>query len=1059
VNALIDWAINRSRTTLLLLVMILLAGTAARVAIPVEAEPRIEVPFFVIIIVHEGITPEDSERLLVLPIEAELRSVEGIEEIQTFGSEGRATITVEFDADFDLNKAGVDVREAVDRAKPKLPSTAEEPLVLEQNTDDRPIIQINLIGDEVPERMKYTLAVALKDRLKAIPEVLDATLGGHREEMLEAVIDPTLLESYQISNEELINTVLRNNRLVASGSLDTGLGRFSVKVPSVIETATDLFDLPVKTDGDTVVTLADVAQIRRTFKDRTSYSSINGNSGITVNVTKRSNANLISTVKLIRDVVDDMRTDFPKKLTVFMTQDQAPHAERQVTELQGNILTALALVMIIVVAAMGFRSGVIVGFSIPVAFLFSLILLYSIGFTFNMMVMFGMLLGLGMLIDGAIVVAEYADRKMIEGMNPHDAYALAAKRMFWPVTASVATTLAAFLPLMLWPGIAGKFMSYLPVTVFTVLMGSLIYALIIAPTLGSIFGRAGNMDEKSARVLKELEQGDPTRLKNITGMYARLLERAARFAPLTLALTVSVLILTFMAYGKFGNGVIFFNDADPQYASVLIKARGNLSATETSALLKEVEVEVLKIPGIEEINSSTRTTGGGIFRGSTPPDTVGVMYLSMHEESDRELLGTEILELVRERTAHLAGIEVEVQKMENGPPTGKAIQIQLASRYRELLDPAIEHIRDYMENTISDLRDIEDSRALPGIEWKLEVDRAQAALFGADVAQVGLAVQLVTNGVLVSKYRPDGAEDEVDIRVRFPKHARGIGALDDLNITTLKGKIPLSNFVIRTPVQQVDTLQRIDGIPVGSIQAAVAPGILADTKVKEIMAWLDTQTFDPRLKVEFRGANEEQEKTFAFIGGAFILSLMLMFVLLVTQFNSLYQSSLILFAVIMSTAGVLLGLIVTQSPFSAILTGTGVVALAGIVVNNNIVLIDTYNHLKEEHPELDYIALIVRTGAQRLRPVMLTTVTTVFGLLPMSMNWSIDLINRTMVHGGQVSSQWVPLAQSIVWGLSVATILTLVATPAMLAIPHQIKHLFQRNKQVDAAPPLRAESQ
>ncbi len=1058
-NALIEWAINRSRTTLLLLFMILLAGTAARMAIPVEAEPRIEVPYFVIIIVHEGITPEDSERLLVLPVEAELRSVEGIKEIQTFGSEGRATITVEFDAEFDLNQAGVDVREAVDRAKPKIPGTAEEPMVLEMNTDDRPIIQINLIGDEVPERMKYTLAVTLKDRLKAIPQVLDATLGGHREEMLEAVIDPTLLESYQISNEELINTVLRNNRLVASGSLDTGLGRFSVKVPSVIETATDLFNLPVKTDGDTVVTLADVAQVKRTFKDRTSYSSINGNSGITINVSKRSNANLIATVKLIREVVDDMRPDFPRKLTVFMTQDQAPHAERQVTELQGNILTALVLVMIIVVAAMGFRTGVIVGFSIPVAFLFALILLYSIGYTFNMMVMFGMLLGLGMLIDGAIVVSEYADRKMIEGMNAHDAYALAAKRMFWPVTASVATTLAAFLPLMLWPGVAGMFMAYLPVTVFTVLMGSLIYALIIAPTLGSIFGRAGNMDAKSALVLKEMEQGDPTKLKNLTGIYARILEKASRFAPLTLAATVGLLILTFMAYGKFGNGVIFFNDADPQYASVLIKARGNLSTQESSALLLEVEEEVLKIAGIEEVNSTTQDTSGSFFRGTTPPDTVGIMYLSMHEESDRELLGEEILELIRNRTAHLAGVEIEVQKMENGPPTGKAIQIQLASRYRELLDPAIEHIRSYLENNVTGLRDFEDSRPLPGIEWKLDVDRAQAALFGADVAQVGLAVQLVTNGVLVSKYRPDGAEDEVDIRVRFPIQARGIGALDELNITTPKGKIPLSNFVVRTPVQQVDTLQRIDGIPVGSIQASVAPGILADTKVKEIQAWLATEVFDPRLKVEFRGANEEQEKTFAFLGGAFILSLLLMFALLVTQFNSLYQSTLILFAVIMSTAGVLLGLIVTQSPFSAILTGTGVVALAGIVVNNNIVLIDTYNHLKEEHPELDYIALIVRTGAQRLRPVMLTTVTTVFGLLPMSMNWSIDIINRTMVHGGQVSSQWVPLAQSIVWGLSIATVLTLVATPAMLAIPHQIKGLFQRDVQADAAPAVHAESQ
>ncbi|MBV1905372.1 MAG: efflux RND transporter permease subunit, partial [Pseudomonadales bacterium] len=648
------------------------------------------------------------------------------------------------------------------------------------------------------------------------------------------------------------------------------------------------------------------------------------------------------------------------------------------------------------------------------------------------------------------VVSEYADRKMTEGLDAYTAYSMAAKRMFWPVTASVATTLAAFLPLMLWPGVSGKFMGYLPVTVFTVLMGSLLYALIIAPTLGALFGKAGNRDEKSTLILRELEQGDPTRLKNITGFYARVLEKAAKFAPLTLALTIAFLLLTFVGYRTLGNGVVFFNEADPQYARVMIKARGNLSATDANALLLEVEREVLKIPGIEELNSSTTTAGNASFRNNTPPDTIGRMFLAMYPESDRELSGKEILEEIRNRTAHLAGIEVEVRQLQNGPPTGKDIQIQFQSRKRDLLEPAIQRVREYLENSVADLRDIEDTRALPGIEWKLEVDRAQAALFGADVSQVGLAVQFVTNGVLVSKYRPDGAEDEVDIRVRFPIHERGIGALDNLNITTRSGLVPLSNFVKRTPHQKIDSLLRIDSMPIGRIQASVAPTVLLDTKVNEIQRWIDSQTFDPRLKIIFRGANEEQEQTFAFIGNALVLALLLMFALLVTQFNSLYQSSLILFAVLMSTAGVLLGLIITQNPFSAILTGTGVVALAGIVVNNNIVLIDTYNHLKVEHPELDYIALIVRTGAQRLRPVMLTTVTTVFGLLPMSMNWSIDFVNRSMVHGSQVSSTWVPLAQSIVWGLSVATMLTLVATPAMLAIPHQIKALFQRSS--DKAP-------
>ncbi|MCZ6458600.1 MAG: efflux RND transporter permease subunit, partial [Gammaproteobacteria bacterium] len=362
---------------------------------------------------------------------------------------------------------------------------------------------------------------------------------------------------------------------------------------------------------------------------------------------------------------------------------------------------------------------------------------------------------------------------------------------------------------------------------------------------------------------------------------------------------------------------------------------------------------------------------------------------------------------------------------------------------RKLLEPAVTRIREHMDQ-MPDILDIDDTRSLPGIEWKLTVDRAQAALYNADVLQVGIAVQLITNGVKVGEYRPDKADDAVDIRVRYPSDERGISALDELKISTPNGLVPISNFVKREPAPNVDAIQRIDGIAVEFIRANVVDGVLADNVVAELQNWIDTQTFDPALNIEFRGANEEQAQSMAFVQVAFLLSLLLMFVLLVTQFNSIYQSVLILVAVVMSTAGVLLGLIILQAPFSAILTGVGVVALAGIVVNNNIVLIDTYNHIRREHPELDYVRVIVRTGAQRLRPVMLTTVTTVFGLLPLASNLSIDLINRTILYGGQLSSFWVPLSQAIVSGLSFATILTLVATPAMLALPHQMKNLVFR---------------
>ncbi|NJN51277.1 MAG: MMPL family transporter, partial [Gammaproteobacteria bacterium] len=945
----------------------------------------------------------------------------------------------ELDADYDLDTALIDVREAVDRAKPKLPSTAEEPRVLEQTTDDFPVIQINIMGRDVPERVLYNIALSLRDDIEAIPAVLEAEMNGHREELLEAVIEPSQLETYQISSDYLINTIIRNNRLIAAGALDTGEGRFSVKVPSVIEEASDIFDIPVKTDGETVVTLKDVATIRRTFKDRVSYARVNGNSTISLNVTKRANANVIDTVRQVRAIVEELRPSLPSKVDVTYSQDQAPFAQQQVTELQGNIVTALSLVMVLVVAAMGFRSALLVGMAIPFSFLVSLIILYVIGYTFNFMVMFGMLLGLGMLIDGAIVVVEYADRKMVEGFDRRAAYVLAAKRMFWPVTASIATTLAAFLPLMFWPGISGKFMRYLPVTVFTVLIGSLAYALIFGPALGALFGKAGSRDAKTTASLKELEEGDPTRLQSMTGWYARLLVYATRYAPITLALTAAFIVGTFMLYGAKGSGMVFFNDAEPQYAQITIKSRGNLAAEQVNTLVHEVEERILDVPGILGMNTWT-TLSGDTRRGL---DRIGQIFIELHPESEREKKGSEILDQIRTNTSTLAGVTVEVQKMEQGPGTGKPIQIEFRSRNRALLEPAVARVREYMD-TLDGLRDIDDTRSMPGIEWNIDVDRAQAALFGVDVSQVGMAVQLVTNGLKVAEYRPDNSEEEVDIRVRYPSESRGIGALDTLRISTPQGLVPISSFVTRTPGPKVDTIQRNNGIPVETVRSDIATGVLADTKVKEIKQWIDAQRWDPALTIEFRGANEEQNEAMAFVGVAFLLSLLLMFVLLVTQFNSIYQGLLILLAVSMSTAGVLLGLVVMAKPFSAILTGVGIVALAGIVVNNNIILIDTFNHLRKEHPELDYVSLIVRTGAQRLRPVLLTTVTTVFGLLPMAGNLSIDFVNRSIVYGSQLSMFWVPLSQAIVWGLSIATVLTLIATPALLAIPYQLQRLFTR---------------
>lgn len=1038
-NAIIDAAFSRSRTTLSLLAVLVLAGIMARAALPIANDPHVDLPFYYVGILHEGISPEDAERLLVQPMETQLRQLEGVVELKSTAAEGMASFFVEFDVSQNLDRAVADVRAAVDRAGAELPSTAEEPFVEELTVDDFPMLQINFVSDSASERAVYQAALQLQDAIESVPTVLSADMQGQREEVLEVVIDPEALNTYRISAEELVGTLQRNNRLIAAGAVETDEGRFAVKVPAVVEQAQDVLELPIRISGETVVTLDDVATVRRTFKDRASYARYNGRDTISIGVKKRANANVIESVDAVMQRVDDARARLPAGIELIVSQNKAEFAAVQVRELEGNILTALALVMIVVVGVMGFRSGLVVGLGIPFSLLFSVTVIYLLGYTFNFMVMFGMLLGLGMLIDGGIVVTEYANRKMSEeGMDNRRAYAEAVKRMFWPVTASTATTLAAFLPMLFWPGVSGQFMGYLPVTVFTVLIGSLLYALLFGPVLGALFGKPSAHSAKAGQQQVLLEGSDPTQLTSFTGSFARVLDAVCRRPLIALFLIFSLLISIFWAYGKYGVGTIFFSDAEPQFIQVAVLGRGNFSASEVNALVLEAEKAILGVPGIRFVNTATNLPGAAVNDMGSTSDRIGSIFVELYPEGHRIVGGNTVMREIRERTAQLAGIQVEVRPLEKGPPVGKPIQVELTSRNRELLEPAMARVRAYM-NTLPALVDIDDTATLPSIEWQIDVDRAQAALYGADVSSAGLAVQMVTGGVKVGEYRPDDADDSVDIRVRYPASERGVKALETLRVSTEQGMVPLSHFVTMQPAPGVDVLKRVDGLPVELIRADVQAGVMADAMVRQIESWLAQQTFDPAVDIRFRGANEEQAESMAFVSAAFTLALALMFILLVTQFNNFYQSALILVAVVMSTAGVLLGLLLLAKPFSALLTGVGVLALAGIVVNNNIILIDTFNHLRRLHPELPVRAVIVRATAQRLRPVLLTTVTTVCGLLPLACGFSVDVLSRTITPEGEMAMFWAPLSQAIVFGLSFATLLTLIVTPAMLAAPEVLR--------------------
>ncbi len=1037
-NAIIDAAVHHARSVLSILVLVLIAGLGSFLTIPKESTPDINIPIVYVSMTHDGISPEDAERLLVRPMEQELRSIEGIKEMRSRAQTGSASVLLEFDAGFDVDRALRDVRQAIDLVKPDLPGDTEEPTAREVNVGLFPVLVVTLAGD-VPERTLLRLARDLQDELEALPGVLEADIAGERKEMLEVLVDPVRLESYNISQEELIRAVTRNNQLIAAGAMDTGKGRFAIKVPGLFETARDVLDLPIKALGDGVITLDDVTTVRRTFRDADSFARINGQSGITLEIKKRLGENVIEIIDQVRALVTARAESWPTGVEVNFIQDESKNIRRMLDDLQNNVLSAILLVMIVVVAALGLRTAGLVGLAIPASFLFGILVLDAMGLTVNMVVLFALILAVGMLVDGAIVVTEFADRKLAEGLHRKEAYALAARRMAWPIIASTATTLAAFMPLVFWPGVVGEFMKFLPITLVVTLTGSLLMALIFVPTLGGLMGKAGSANPQVLAALAAAESGDVRQLPGLTGVYARTLSFLIRRPILVLLAAIVLLVGVYVAYYSAGKGVEFFPDVEPEQSLIHVHARGNLSAREKDVLVREVEAELLQIKGIRTIYART----GGAARGADQAqDVIGTIFVEF-ANWDRRRTSAVIMDEVRRRTAHLAGVWVEPREPDVGPPTGKDIQIEFRSRFPERLDPLVAKFRRHLDDMDS-LLDVEDSRALPGIEWQVKVDRAQAGRFNADILTVGKVVQLVTNGIKVGEYRPDDADEEVEIRLRFPHGYRNISQLDQLRVQTSHGQVPISNFVTRTPRQRSGLLRRTDGQRVLKVQASVAPGLLPDDKVNEIRAWMATQSFDPEVGIRFKGADRDQKEAAAFLKKAFGIALFVMAIILITQFNSFYHALLILTAVIMSTVGVMAGLIITGQSFGIVMTGIGVIALAGIVVNNNIVLIDTY--ARQVKSGMEPLEAVVRTGTQRLRPVLLTTVTTIFGLLPMVFQTNIDFVARDIAIGAPSTQWWVQLSTAVAFGLSFATLLTLFVTPSLLALGARTSAYLDRGR-------------
>lgn len=1011
--SLIDYAISHARLTLATLLFLLGAGYVAYVTIPKESEPDVKVPIIYVSLTQRGISPEDSERLLLRPVETQLKSVGNVKEMRSTAFEGGGYVLLEFMAGFDSKSALADVRAKVDQAKRDLPKDADEPSVQEVNLSLYPVIVVGLSGD-VPERTLLRIARTAKNAVEQVPGVLSAELRGARDEAVEIIAEPMLMKSYGVSLDQFIASFNTQNSLIAAGALEGSTGRFAVKVPGLIEKPQDVLKVPLAASAGASVTLGDVAQVRPTFKDATSVTRVNGRPAMTIEVSKRTGANLIETVDGVKKTITTLQKTWPEAVHVTFTQDKSKVIRQMLADLQNSVATGVLLVVVIILFALGFRASLFIGIAIPASFLAGVLGLQLAGLTVNIVVLFSLILAVGMLVDDAIIVSEFAERRMAEGMPPKEAYSLAAKRMSGPVIAATATRVAAFSPLLFWPGIVGEFMKYLPITLIATLSASLAVALFFTPTLGALLGKAAPVahDDRA----------------KADGAYMRTVRLALRRPGLTLTLAAVLLVGVQVAYGKFGNGVEFFPSVEPDFGQVIIHGRGNLALDEKNRVIGEVEKRVLATDGLKTVY----TRVGEQPRGSSEitEDTIGIIQYEFADWKVRDKAHV-IMDGIRAKTADIPGIFVEVTGPRAGPPTGKPVQVQLGGLDPELLPAAAKKVAAILAQNPS-IQDLDDGLPLPGIDWKMEVNKAEAAKYNAGPSVVGTGVQLVTNGVKVTEYRPADSDKAVDILVRFPEDKRSLEQIDDLRVQTPVGHVPIGNFVERIPTPRVGYINRIAGNRVITVSANITQGTQTAKVQQEIAAELAKADLGQGVLWRLKGEDEEREKAGAFLMKAFAVAIFLIFAILLAQFNRLTSVGLVLTAVVLSTIGVLLGLLIMGQPFGVVMTGIGVIANAGVIVNNNIVLIDTYDRLRREGVEA-YDA-IIETCRERARPVVLTAVTAILGVLPIAFGMNIEFLSRELTIGAPATQWWISLSTAIVFGLGFATILTLIVTPAALLL-------------------------
>lgn len=1024
---MLEFFFRHNRAVLVLWFILVSSGVYSCFVISKEQTPNMEIPYILVNTFLAGISAEDSAKFLSKELEDSLRSVEHLKKITSQSTENASRILLEFDIGFESNKALASIRNKLDQVVDKLPAGTFRPTVEQVSTMLIPAVTVTVssnLGTEEAQKV----ATRLSEHLNSLPNVLSARVIGKRKKIVEIKIDPKRLLRYNISLDQVIYALNQNNTLILSGSFPES--DYSLSTNGLVDQLSKLNEIPIPLHNGGVLTLKDIATIGTTLEKEKAISRINSRDTVVIEVSKIGSKNLLETVKQVRNEVSKMQESLPEEFFLSTEFDTSEEVKETLIDLKNSITLTVILVVAAMIIYTGWKMAFMTAFTVPGSIFVATFLLYITGFTMNIVVLFSLIMSVGMIVDAAVIVNEYADRKMLMGSSPRDAYTVSAQKMFWPVISSTATTLVVLVPLLFWPGLAGEFMKFLPITLIFTLSASVLMSLIFTPVIGSMIGTPSTADPVKISKIFAIDNGEPSAMDKISSKYYKLLERLLDHPKAVIKGMLIFILLSIGGYCLFGKGVQFLPTVEPKSSTILIKASENLTLKQKRDLVETAEKAICSAPEVK-----TCYTKIGTFDNSV----IGSIQMEFTHWKNRRKI-ERINDEIETKMHSIKGIHFELFAQKDGPIQEKPIKVAISGKSHIEVTEAASLIKDLLSK-ISGTKSITSDTSTEKLGWRAQLDKYKAGLYGIDAATVGKYITLATEGATIGEYRGNDYDEKLDIVLTFPEDKKNFSSVLNLSIPSKKGMVQLSSFLSIDPEKKVQTIKRVNSEPTIHVYSDVKPGFLAhniaNTLKKEIKKIRELE----QVNIKFEGEQENQNETSRFLLVAFFISVLCILLILLLQFNSFYQVMIILTAVILSTGGVAFGLLITHQPFIVVMSGVGIISLAGIVVNNNILLIDAYNEYMSESN--DKKRSIMKAAISRFRPILLTSGTTVLGLLPMVFCITINFINLELSYGAPATQWWQSLATTVAGGLSLTTLLTLIFTPALLMLSPPSKRDIQ----------------